>query len=390
MTPRLEAAPRRHAPIRLRASAPPPEPAPTGPSLAARPASPAALHPPSLATMVRRALAPARPPAVLAALLCAGWALLALPAAAATPCERSARQARKACGFDARDDFWESKAICTHIGDADDRADCLADAGEERDETEAECQEIYEFRLDYCEASGEDRYDPDFRGANFNGVFDDTNPYWLLTPGHEWVLESEDETVVVRVLPATKRVGGVDCIVVNDVVSEDGELIEDTDDWFAIANNGDVWYCGENAKDYEYFRGDAPQEAELVSIDGSFKHGVEGAKAGIVMFGAPAVGQIYRQEFSLANAEDGAEVLSTTYSFGDGGGLDRRVPQELAELFCDGDCVVTREFNLNEPGVEARKYYAPGVGVFLEVEGREVVRLVGCNMDPRCDELEEL
>jgi hypothetical protein len=32
----------------------------------------------------------------------------------------------------------------------------------------------------------------------------------------------------------------------------------------------------------------------------------------------------------------------------------------------------------------ARKYYAPGIGVFLEVEAGEVNRLVGCNVDPRC------
>jgi hypothetical protein len=63
------------------------------------------------------------------------------------------------------------------------------------------------------------------------------------------------------------------------------------------------------------------------------------------------------------------------------------VPPELAELFCDGDCLVTREFNLIEPGAEAFKYYAPGVGLFLEVEGRDVVELVACNVDPRCDEL---
>ena len=108
------------------------------------------------------------------------------------------------------------------------------------------------------------------------------------------------------------------------------------------------------------------------------------------MFASPAVGDMYRQEFALGDAEDGAEVLSTTYSFGDGGGLDRRVPQALAELLCSGDCLVTREFNLTEPGAEALKYYSPGIGVFLEVEGRSVVRLVSCNVDSRCDDLADL
>jgi hypothetical protein len=48
--------------------------------------------------------------------------------------------------------------------------------------------------------------------------------------------------------------------------------------------------------------------------------------------------------------------------------------------------VVTREFSPLDPEVFERKYYAAGIGLFLEVnpvEG-EVVRLVGCNVDPRC------
>jgi hypothetical protein len=82
------------------------------------------------------------------------------------------------------------------------------------------------------------------------------------------------------------------------------------------------------------------------------------------------------------------EVLSTTYSFGSGGPeLDELVPPDLAALFCSaGDCVVTKNFSLLEPGVFARKYYAPGIGVFLEVEPDEAksIRLVNCNFDSRC------
>ena len=155
----------------------------------------------------------------------------------------------------------------------------------------------------------------------------------------------------------------------------------------AQGRNGDVYYCGENAKDYEYTKGDKPQIAELIAIDGSFKHGVDGAKTGILMLASPQVGDIYRQEFLLGDAEDGAEVMSTSYRYGDDASLDKRVPQELADLFCAGDCLVTRDFNLIEPGPSELKYYAPGVGLFLEVGGKEVIRLVSCNVDPRCDEL---
>ena len=241
--------------------------------------------------------------------------------------------------------------------------------------------------MDFCAASGERYYDPAFDKGMFTNTFDNANPYWPIAVGNQWTLEGDGETVVIEVLPETKRVGKVNCIVVNDVVSEGGRLIEDTDDWYAQARNGDVYYCGENAKDYEYFKGDSPQVAELTVIDGSFKHGVDRAKAGVLMFAAPEVGRVYRQEFALGDAEDGGEVLSTSYRYGEDAALDKRVPRALADLFCDGDCLVTLDFNLIEPGPTELKYYAPGVGLFLEVGGMDVTQLVACNVDPRCDEL---
>lgn len=323
-----------------------------------------------------------------AVLLILPMALLTPNPGAAGPCQESARQARKACKFDVKDNFWESVAICTHLSSDGARVACEANAQDARDEGTEECRGIFSGRMDFCSASGEVRYDPSFSAGMFTDVFNNNNPYWPLAVGNRWVLEGDGETVVVEVLNETKRIAGVDCIVVNDVVSdEDGQLIEDTDDWYAYATNNDAWYCGENAKDYEYFPGDQPSVAELVKIDGSFKHGVEGAKAGVQMWASPTPGQIYRQEFSLANAEDGAEVLSSNYSYGDGSGLDRRVPQALAELFCNNDCVVAREFNLSEVGGEALKYYSPGVGIFLEVDGKKVVQLVDCSHDVRCEQL---
>ena len=91
------------------------------------------------------------------------------------------------------------------------------------------------------------------------------------------------------------------------------------------------------------------------------------------------------EEFSLGNAEDVTEILSTKSAFGKNAELDQSVPRELAQRLCAGDCVVTRNFSLLEPGDSARKYYAPGVGVFLEVESSGFVsQLVDCNFDPRC------
>jgi len=82
------------------------------------------------------------------------------------------------------------------------------------------------------------------------------------------------------------------------------------------------------------------------------------------------------------------EILSTTYSYGHDPVLDQGVPGALAQRFCAGNCVVTRNYSLLEPGLFARKYYAPGVGTILEVENTgEIVQLVGCNFDRRCANL---
>jgi hypothetical protein len=98
---------------------------------------------------------------------------------------------------------------------------------------------------------------------------------------------------------------------------------------------------------------------------------------------------VYLEESSLGNAEDVTEILSASYRFGAEPELDRFVPRHLATVFCAGDCVVTKNYSLLEPGVFQRKYYAPGVGVFLEVNPntQEVVQLTNCNFDPRCAKL---
>jgi hypothetical protein len=126
-----------------------------------------------------------------------------------------------------------------------------------------------------------------------------------------------------------------------------------------------------------------------VSIEGSFKAGRNGDKPGIIFEVAPAVGDVYIEESSLGNAEDATQVLSISYSYGKNPTLDQLVPAGLAKALCAGDCVVTKNYSLLEPGAFERKYYAPGIGVFLEVEPEtgEVVRLVNCNFDTRCSAL---
>ncbi len=151
---------------------------------------------------------------------------------------------------------------------------------------------------------------------------------------------------------------GVTTTVVRDTEYEDGELVEETFDWYAQDNEGNVWYFGENSTEYE--------DGEPVSTEGSWEAGVNDSKPGIIMPGDPQVGDIYYQEFSPGEAEDQAEVLS----------LSESVTVAYGSF---ENCLKTREFTTLEPGEEENKYYAPGVGLLLEEEvegGDEKLELV--------------
>ena len=96
-------------------------------------------------------------------------------------------------------------------------------------------------------------YAPKIDPSNFVKGID--NPYFPLEPGTTWVYEGwtpeGTERVEDTVLRETKRVMGVECVVLRDRVWLNGELIEDTVDWHARDREGNVWYFGEYTKEYE-------------------------------------------------------------------------------------------------------------------------------------------
>ncbi len=310
-------------------------------------------------------------------------------------CSTTAEAQFSACKNETRDDAFKAKAICINISDAQERKKCLTEAQAALKEGSQLCRAQRMARKQLCNALGEARYSPDLNPANFDNDFTrltNPNPYRPLGIGNHWRYVGSGETIVIDVLNKTKLIDGLTCLVVRDVVSINGVLREDTLDWFAQAKNGDVFYCGEEVKDYEEFDGDNPKEPELVDISGSFKQGRNVDKGGIYFKGKSTVGEVYRQEFSAGNAEDVVQVLSTTYSYGSNPELDKFLPPALARGLCaNKDCVVTGEFTPIDPTPQgfARKYYAPGIGVFLEVvpSTGKVVQLVECNMDPKCTTL---
>jgi hypothetical protein len=199
-------------------------------------------------------------------------------------------------------------------------------------------------------------YDPGIDPADFVDTID--NPYLPFAPGMRWTYEgtSDGETEVTEVVVQDERreVMGISATVVRDTVSVDGEVIEDTYDWYAQDADGNVWYLGEDTKEYE--------GGEVTSTEGSWEAGVDGALPGIVMQAHPEVGQAYRQEYYPGQAEDLAEVTEV--------GAAKSIA--LGDYT---DVVVTREWNPLEPDVIEDKYFAPGVGLIAEqgIQGSDEV-----------------
>ena len=136
--------------------------------------------------------------------------------------------------------------------------------------------------------------------------------------------------------------------MVRDTVTEDGEPVEVTDDWYAQDSAGNIWYLGEDTAEYE--------NGEVVNRSGSFEAGVDGAQPGIAMPADREPGLDYRQEYYEGEAEDEAGVIT--------------VGEEQVEVpfgFFDEGVLMTRDLVPTVPRVQELKFYAPGVGPVLTV-----------------------
>jgi len=267
----------------------------------------------------------------------------------ANPCKKTAQDILMSCKLGVYDEYYIAQATCDNLPSGAEQTNCMQQARDNKKSGIEECQNQYNARLDICKSLGGGAYHPTIDPANFTTKID--NPYSTLTPGTTFIYEGTTENGFehneVTVTSDTKKILGVTCVVVKDTVTVDGELEEDTLDWYAQDKQGNVWYFGENAKQYA--------GGLIIGIEGSWEAGVNGAQPGIVMEANPAVGDIYRQEFAPGEAEDMAEVLSlteaTTVPFG-----------------TYTNCLMTKEFSGLEPDVTEHKFYAKGVGFIKSID----------------------
>ena len=183
--------------------------------------------------------------------------------------------------------------------------------------------------------------------ADFGGPID--NAYLPLPVGARWIYRETDteggsQKITVTVKSRTKQILGIDAVVVHDKATDHGDVVEDTFDWYAQDACGNVWYMGENTKTFE--------NGQVVSTEGSWEAGVDGAQPGVVMPADPQVGQGYRQEYYAGQAEDAAQTLS----------LDEQAEVPFGHF---RDVLLSKETTPLHGRALEYKMYAPGIGVVL-------------------------
>jgi hypothetical protein len=181
--------------------------------------------------------------------------------------------------------------------------------------------------------------------ARFSADID--HPYWPMRPGTTWVYREGDQRVEVTVTDRTRTVMGVETRVVHDLVTEDGVPVEDTFDWYAQDDDGNLWYFGEDTTEFE--------DGKPAGHAGAWEAGVDGALPGILLPAEPEVGMTYRQEYYAGEAEDRAKVLS----------LDESVSVPFDDFT---GALMTEDTTPLEPDVVERKYYVRDVGPVLALK----------------------
>ena len=210
---------------------------------------------------------------------------------------------------------------------------------------------------------------PDIEEADFSDPTNITNPYYGPMEGYiyEYLgFELEDgelpdeptEVIYIERKLETKVILGITSIIQRDFVSEDGVIREDTDDWLAQDDDGNLWYMGELSNSYD-------EDGNFIGTQGSWEAGVDGALPGYWLPADPFVGQVYYQEWYEGEAEDYAEVIA----------INKTVETEMGVY---ENVLVTKDINPFEEGVYELKYYASGTGLILEekYEDEELVEIV--------------
>ena len=195
----------------------------------------------------------------------------------------------------------------------------------------------------------------------FSHPRDITNPYLPLASLKQDVLEGREDGATVRVertakpeLHKTFKVGkqSVETLAVEDREVENGQLAEVAMDYFAQADDGTVYYMGEDVDEYK--------DGKVVSHEGAWMYGKDTKRLTPLLPGNPQVGDKFRSEDVSKTLFEDDEVLSLSETV--------TVPSGSYD-----DCLKIKE-TLPDGKVEY-KYFAKGVGCIREVPEKGDVAL---------------
>jgi hypothetical protein len=189
---------------------------------------------------------------------------------------------------------------------------------------------------------------PAMSASDFVATID--NPWFPLVKGRSWVSagvkDGEPTIDTYTVTGQTKQIMGVAASVIRDQLRTHGRVVEATWDWYAQDTQGNVWYLGEDTKEFD-------AAGNVTSTAGTWQAGVDGAGAGIFMPADPQVGMGGYQEYLAGQALDQYKVVSMSASI--------KVPYGSFT-----GALQTRETTALDPGVVDAKYYVKGIGQVAE------------------------
>jgi hypothetical protein len=172
------------------------------------------------------------------------------------------------------------------------------------------------------------------------------NPFFILEPGFQLVLEGGKERLTITVLEETKTVDGVETRVVEERETKDGKPVEVSRNYFAISKRtNSVFYFGESVDIYE---GD-----KVTSHEGAWLSGVNGARFGLMMPGEVLLKARHYQEIAPKKAMDRAEIVGLRETLKTPAGIFR-------------NCLKVEETTPLEPETKEYKYYARGIGLIQD------------------------
>lgn len=185
-------------------------------------------------------------------------------------------------------------------------------------------------------------YDPVIKPSDFSTTI--TNKYfsWHIGKKMTYMGTTTDgvKRIEIEIESATRTIMGVETLVYRDRVYLGKELTEDTKDYLAQDKEGNVWYFGEEVKNFE--------KGKFKDQHGSWIAGENGALPGIWIKAKNTVGDSYRQEYLKGQAEDMTDVVA----------INQTIKTKEGTY---NDCIKMYDWTPLDVEAKEYKYYCPKV-----------------------------